>query len=89
MESFSPTVIPPATSSVSVFPVLPTLPEGLMLDSYTGQVSGTPETLEDEISYAVTGANNAGGVSTYLFTIAVNDVAPKSLAYAVQASFYL
>ena len=61
--------------------VLPSLPSGLSLDSSTGEISGTPDTVTSSAIYTIT-ATNTGGSTTADITIVVNDVAPSSLSYS-------
>ena len=63
------------------YSVLPSLPSGLSLDSSTGEISGTPDTVTSSAIYTIT-ATNTGGSTTADVTIVVNDVAPSSLSYS-------
>jgi hypothetical protein len=73
----SPTIAASATS----FSVLPALPAGLILNTATGVISGTPTTISATNTYTITAAN-AGGTASYGVVITVNDVAPTTLSYA-------
>ena len=75
-------VTPTATGGpITGWSVSPSLPSGLSLDSSTGEISGTPDTVTSSAIYTVT-ASNTGGSTTADVTIVVNDVAPSSLAYS-------
>jgi uncharacterized repeat protein (TIGR01451 family) len=62
----------------------PTLPNGLSIDSSTGQISGTPTTLSTFQTYTVY-ANNSGGSATTTIDITVNDVTPSVITYTASA----
>gem|GEM_PF-6587783 len=77
-------VITPTSTGGAVvsYSVTGLLPTGLSLDALTGVISGTPTALQTTpISYTVT-ATNSGGSADATVSIAVNDVAPSSLAYS-------
>jgi len=63
--------IPTVMGTVDLFSVMPSLPSGLMLDSFTGMISGTPTIQSTPATYTIT-ASNAGGGTTANVTIAVN-----------------
>ena len=68
-------VTPTATGGpITGWSVSPSLPSGLSLDSSTGEISGTPDTVTSSAIYTVT-ASNTGGSTTADVTIVVNDVA--------------
>ena len=62
----------------------PTLPNGLSIDSSSGQISGTPTTLSTIQTYTVY-ANNSGGSATTTIDITVNDVIPSLITYSSNA----
>ena len=71
-------VTPTATGGpITGWSVSPSLPSGLSLDSSTGEISGTPDTVTSSAIYTVT-ASNTGGSTTADVTIVVNDVALSS-----------
>jgi WD40 repeat protein len=59
-----------AGGAIAVFDVQPSLPEGLSLNTESGEISGTPTTLQAERTYTITGRNQAGS-SLATITIAV------------------
>ena len=59
----------------------PTLPNGLSIDSSTGQITGTPTVLSSLKTYTVY-ANNSGGSATTTIDITVNDVIPSLITYS-------
>jgi hypothetical protein len=73
-----------AVVSYAVSPVLPT---GLMLNTSTGVISGTPTTIATAADYTVT-ATNTGGSTTASLSITVNDVAPSTLSYLSNPATY-
>ena len=77
MSSVTPTSTGGAVVSWSVSPALPA---GLILNTSTGEISGTPTAVSSSTSYTVT-ATNAGGSSSATVTIQVNDLAPYGISY--------
>jgi hypothetical protein len=61
--------------AVDSWTVLPTLPNGLSLDSSTGTISGTPTTITPSQTYTIT-ATNTGGTASRTMIIEVNDQLP-------------
>ena len=73
--------------AVASYSVTPPLPAGIVLNSSTGVISGTPIKAKAMTTYTVT-ASNAGGSTTAPVTITVNIAAPLSLAYSSPTAFY-
>jgi uncharacterized repeat protein (TIGR01451 family) len=69
------------------YSVFPTLPVGLVLNSGTGIISGTPTAVAATTIYTVT-AMNSGGSSTAGVSLTVNDVAPSGLTYSPNPALY-
>ena len=74
------TMMTPVTPTAGGGPVVdwsiyPNLPWGLIIDSTTGEISGTPTFISASNTYTVY-ANNTGGSATAIVTIAVTDVPP-------------
>jgi len=63
------------------------LPKGLILNTSTGIISGTPEVLQNAISYTIT-ASNSGGSTTTVISIKVVDVPPTLLTYVPSTVTY-
>lgn len=61
---------PTVTGTVNSYTVAPALPAGLIINSTSGVISGTPTAATASASYKVT-ASNAGGSTTFTLTIAV------------------
>lgn len=68
--------------AVASFSIAPALPTGLTFDTATGAIAGTASQLSAPTDYAITATNAWGSTSTTL-RLAVNDVAPSALTYAV------
>ncbi len=60
------------------FSVSPALPAGLVLDTATGILSGTPTAVASAASYTVT-ATNPGGSTTASLSITVDEAAPPAI----------
>ncbi len=73
----------------TAYSVSPALPAGLILDTATGVVSGTPGAAAALATYSVTASNSAGSTSVAL-KIAVNAavVPPANLTYATNPATY-
>ncbi len=74
----------PVTTCISV----PTLPAGLVLDSNTCRISGTPSVLSPVTSYLITPSNSGGTGLGVLLSIRIDDVAPSGLTYATSPAIY-
>ena len=61
--------------------IAPTLPAGLLFDTATGEISGTPTVVNATTTYTVNAINTGGSVTTTV-TITINDVVP-SIDYPV------
>lgn len=66
---------------ITTYTVSPNLPNGLLLNSTTGVISGKPVGVNNAQTYTVT-ATNSGGFTTTTLTIVVNAAAPISVTYA-------
>ena len=65
---------------VTSWEIHPSLPNGLSIDSSTGEISGTPTVVAPFTTYTVY-ANNTGGSATATVDITVNDVIPSDVDY--------
>lgn len=84
-----PTVTPTYTGSPATsFSVSPALPAGLSLNTTTGAISGTPNTITASQTYTVT-VTNDGGSSTASFSLLVTELAPTGLQYTFSNSSLL
>lgn len=70
------------------YSISPSLPPGMLFDSVTGQITGTPTEISAATNYTVT-ASNGGGSATKVLSIRVNDIAPSSLTYQRQNPTYV
>ncbi|MFM7019787.1 MAG: putative Ig domain-containing protein [Aquirufa sp.] len=66
---------------VSSYTISPSLPGGLVFDTSTGTILGTPSELKSATTYTITATNSGGSTSTS-FSFAVNDIAPTAMTYA-------
>jgi hypothetical protein len=73
--------------AVVSFSVSPALPAGLVLNTSTGVLSGTPTAVAAAASYTVTATNSGGSTPTSL-SLAVIDLPPTGLSYAFPTSTY-
>ena len=76
------------TGTGVTFSVSPTLPTGLLLNTSTGTISGTPSGPAALVTYTVT-AENVTGLTTFDLAITVDPAAPAGLAYGDPAPIYL
>lgn len=72
---------------VTKYTILPNLPNGLKLDTLTGNIFGTPTVLSTSSNYTIT-ASNTGGESSALINITVNDIPPSALSYTTPNEFF-
>ncbi len=70
------------------YSVSPALPTGLILNSGTGIISGTPTAVAAQASYTVTATGSGGSITTTL-TIRVNDQPPTQFSYAAGTAIYI
>ncbi|MBD3581578.1 CotH kinase family protein, partial [Flavobacterium selenitireducens] len=79
-------LVPATTASATSFSISGTLPAGLLFDTTTGIISGTPIVVSPMTTYTVT-ATNVGGSTSYDVIITVNDIAPSALSYTTPNVF--
>ena len=79
----------PASSggAVTSYSATPPLPAGIVLNTSTGVISGTPIKATATTIYTIT-ASNAAGFTTAPLTITVNIAAPAGLAYSSPTAYY-
>lgn len=79
----------PSSSGGAVvsYSVSPVLPPGLVFDTATGTISGTPSTIQVSATYTVT-ATNTGGSTTAALQLTVNDAPPTNLTYSANPAVY-
>ena len=74
-------ILPTYLGAVTLFKVDKPLPDGLTLDSLTGEIKGTPTQVSSKKTYTITASNSTG--STYsLIDLTVLIAPPKNLEYA-------
>ncbi len=74
------------TGTVDLWSVEPPLPDGLVLDTATGSISGTPLVVSPAADYAVTAANQGGTVSVVLRITVEAPVALRARALAFRVA---
>ncbi len=80
----------PTTSGgvVNGYSISPPLPAGLILNSSTGVISGTPTVVAGNTTYVVT-AYGSDSSATASLSITVNDQKPTALSYATNTANYI
>jgi uncharacterized repeat protein (TIGR02543 family) len=73
--------------AVASYSVSPPLPAGLVLNTGSGVISGTPTAVNPTSNYIVTATNSAGSTTASL-NITVKDVAPSVLTYSSNPATY-
>ena len=73
--------------AVTSYSATPPLPAGIILDTSTGVVSGTPIKVTATTVYTVT-ASNSAGFTTAPLTITVSFAAPTQLTYSSPTAYY-
>jgi DNA-binding beta-propeller fold protein YncE len=73
---------------LTVYSVSPVLPAGLILNTSTGVISGTPTVVAGNTSYVVT-AYGSDSSATATLSITVNDQKPTALSYATNTATYI
>ena len=73
--------------AVTSYSATPPLPAGIVLNTSTGVISGTPIKATATTTYTIT-ASNAAGFTTAPLTITVNIAAPAGLAYSSPTAYY-
>ena len=79
--SISPLIPSNSGSFITNFTISPSLPGGLILNSITGTISGTPSVASAATTYTITGTNSGGSTAASI-SITVTDAAPLSLEYS-------
>jgi hypothetical protein len=77
---------PSVTGTVAQYSVTPVLPPGVLLNSETGEISGTPTAAVALSNYLVT-ASNGSGATSFTLTIAVLIPPPSGLSYLSPQTF--
>lgn len=73
---------------VDYFTINPSLPNGLIFDAITGQVSGVPTVVQSKKSYIVKAFNQAGESNSFTISIKIIDQAPIGLTYGSASVSY-
>jgi hypothetical protein len=71
---------PSVDGSVSSYSINPSLTNGLIFNTSTGIISGTPTSTQSLTNYTIT-ASNSGGSTTYNINIEIFPIAPSNLSY--------
>ncbi|MDR3726340.1 MAG: putative Ig domain-containing protein [Terracidiphilus sp.] len=86
-SQITPNVPTVSGGAVVSYSVSPALPAGLILNTSTGIVVGTPTTVAATATYTIAAINTAGSTTATL-SITVNDQPPAALSYATQTAIY-
>jgi hypothetical protein len=78
---------PNVTGAVASYAVSPSLPAGLILDTSTGRIFGTPTLAKPTATYVVTATNSTGSTSTNI-VITVLIARPRNLVYPTPKVLY-
>ncbi len=81
-------VTPAITGVVSNCTVSPSLPSGLVLNSITCAITGTPTSVSSATNYTITATNGSGSVNTVV-QLQINNVPPSNLVYPFGSSVVL
>jgi hypothetical protein len=75
--------------AIDTYAVLPALPAGLVLDTTTGIIAGTPTAATAQAPYVITGTNGAGSTTVaVVITVTFAPVPPSGLVYSEPAPTY-
>jgi hypothetical protein len=74
--------------AITLYSITPSLPTGLILNSSTGRITGTPTVLFPSASFTITGSNT-GGMTDAVLDVSVVDVPPSSLTYTSPTPTYV
>jgi len=86
IQPLLPTILP-GGGGITSFSIDPALPDGLQINTVTGNVSGTPTETIGATTFTVTGANSAGEVTASI-EITVEDGPPANLVYSNNPATY-
>jgi gliding motility-associated-like protein len=78
---------PSVTGFVAAYSVSPSLPAGLILDTATGRIFGTPTLAKPTTTYVVTATNSTGSISANV-VITVLIARPRNLVYSTPNVLY-
>ncbi len=78
---------PTVNGSGLAFSVIPSLPDGLSLNTTTGTITGIPTSVQTTTNYTVTATNSGGSISTTI-SIIINNAAPTALSYSKTVAVY-
>jgi uncharacterized repeat protein (TIGR01451 family) len=81
-------VSPAITGVVTNCTVSPTLPAGLIINTTTCAITGTPTAVSGVLTYTITASNGSGNTTTTI-KVKVDDVPPSNLAYPFGSSTIL
>jgi len=87
-DPIAPNVLTSTGGEIDDFTIAPALPAGLLFDTNSGTISGTPTALSLAILYTVTGTNVTGSSDAFL-RITVNPQAPADLVYSEPSVTYI
>jgi alpha-tubulin suppressor-like RCC1 family protein len=82
----------PTSSGAAIvsYSVSPPLPHGLSLNTFTGEIAGTPTAVASTATYTVTATNSAGSTTAGVsITVNASATPPSGLTYLVNPAVYM
>ncbi|MCB1158589.1 MAG: putative Ig domain-containing protein, partial [Leptospiraceae bacterium] len=79
---------PNVSGTVTGFSISPALPSGLILNPSTGEISGTPSSIQTATDYTITATNTKGSVS-FTSSITIEDTPPSALSYPLASYIFI
>lgn len=78
----------PISVNAVVFSVTPQLPNGIELNSLTGEISGIPSEMDERKPYTISARTSSGLAVEFAIAITINERPPSNLSYSAQSATY-